>query len=158
MKKRISKIVPYALAAMLIGSSLGQPLYVHAEEVMTNQEETAGEASFFQGEETGNSAEVSDAVCEINGIQYTSLKDAVTNAQQGDKITLLSNVILQETNASDTRYGLWIDKSLVIDGQGLYTIDMGTFARGIGVEGADTSDAMINVVFQNITLNHLIDF
>lgn len=112
-------------------------------------EETVPET---EAEGTEVLAEAAEGVCQIGDKKYPSLEDAVEAANSGDTIILLDNVTLKQTNASDTRYGLWIKKDLVIDGNGKYGIDVGNYARGIGIEGSGNSGDSVDVQFRDITI------
>lgn len=69
-------------------------------------------------------------VAEINGTQYANLSDAITHAQDGETVTLIS----------DVTENVVLDKNIVIDGNNQYSIT---------TQGSSTIG---NGTFQNITL------
>lgn len=76
-------------------------------------------------------------VVKLNDTGYTSLKDALANAQDNDVITLLSNITLDET--------LTVGKKVTIDGQSQYSVT-GNAKKTFEVKASAT--------FKNITINN----
>ncbi len=102
------------------GSGVTVKLDYQAEENATVQtiQLDAGET----GEKTasGDFGSEDDFVAEINGEKYVSLPYAVSQAGDGDTITLLKDVTLDATGVENTTGGavLVIDKGLTINGNG----------------------------------------
>ncbi len=90
-----------------------------------------------------------DAVCKIGENYYATLEEAVESATDGDTVILTKPVTLNTGCPEDSNYKLWIDKSLVIDGQGNTVTTTG---RGIGIEGGSTESDTKSVVLRNITI------
>lgn len=90
-----------------------------------------------------------DAVCKIGENYYATLEEAVESATDGDTVILTKPVTLNTGCPEDSNYKLWIDKSLVIDGQGNTVTTTG---RGIGIEGGSTESDTKLVVLRNITI------
>ena len=90
-----------------------------------------------------------DAVCKIGENYYATLEEAVDSATDGDTVILTKPVTLNTGCSEDSAYKLWIDKSLVIDGQGNTVTTTG---KGIGIEGGSTESDTKLVVLRNITI------
>ena len=98
-------------------------------------------------------------VAEINGTQYATLSDAITHAQDGETVTLIS----------DVTENVVLDKNIVIDGnnqysittQGSSTIGNGTFQNiTLKPENAASklyfgnNTAKTNILLDNVTVNY----
>ncbi len=88
------------------------------------------------------------AVAEVNGVTHTTLKDAVAAANDGDTVTLLANVDLDEQIA--------LSKAITIDGQSRYTIK--ATKKIVGASGKAgmfyrTTFAQGTLTFLNVTLD-----
>ena len=88
------------------------------------------------------------AVAEVNNVTYTTLKDAVAAANDGDTVTLLANVDLDEQIA--------LSKAITIDGQKQYTIK--AMQKIVGASGKAgmfyrTTFAQGTLTFLNVTLD-----
>ena len=124
--------------------------FFFANRPVTAPEDTA--VSFLsdtESEETGVPQE--ESVCKIGETYYKTLEGAIEAAKDGDTIQLTKEVGLKTGYTEDSRYKLWINKSLTIDGQG-NTIT--TSGRGIGIKGGDTEGDTKSVVFKNVTITN----
>ena len=104
-------------------------------------------------EAAGNEA----AVVSANGntTEYATLQGAIDAAQDGETVKLLKDVTTTGTYSSDTRYSIGIkDKSITLDGQDKFTLDVSNTQRGFYVEGGSDAQAPKQVTFQNITIKN----
>lgn len=92
-----------------------------------------------------------DAVCKIGENYYAKLEEAVDSATDGDTVILTKPVTLNTGCPEDSAYKLWINKSLVIDGQGNTVTTNG---KGIAIKGGDTESDTKSVVLKNITITN----
>jgi uncharacterized repeat protein (TIGR02543 family) len=85
-------------------------------------------------------------------VRFESLAEALAAAQNRDTVKLLVDVDATTTMYSgDTRFNLWINKSITLDGAGhILTIK----GRGIGIQGADSN---IDVTLSNIIVKNIGD-
>lgn len=98
-------------------------------------------------EAAGNEA----AVVSANGntTEYATLQGAIDAAQDGETVKLLKDVTTTGTYSSDTRYSIGIkDKSITLDGQDKFTLDVSNTQRGFYVEGGSDAQAPKQVTFQ----------
>ena len=86
-------------------------------------------------------------VAQIGETTYDTLSEAVDAAKDGETITLLRDVTIPKAENS---WAILIDKSLVIDGQGKYTITDSNNQRTFRCENKTTTE--IDVTFQNVTI------
>ena len=91
-------------------------------------------------------------VAAIGTKKYETLQEAFNAANDGETVTLLKDVDATAAMYSgDTRYNLWINKSITVDGtENKYSITVK--GRGIGVKGASDK---IDVTFKNTTVKNV---
>ena len=86
-------------------------------------------------------------VAQVGTAKYESLVEAIAAANDGDTVQLLADVDATGAMYSgDTRYNLWIDKSITVNGDGHVLTVKG---RGVGVKGAS---GKIDVTFKDVTI------
>ncbi len=101
----------------------------------------------------GNEAAVVSA--DGNTTEYATLQEAIDAAQDGETVKLLKDVTTTGNYSSDTRYSIGIkDKSITLDGQDKFTLDVSNTQRGFYVEGGSDAQAPKQVTFQNITIKN----
>ena len=89
-------------------------------------------------------------VAEVGGQGYETFASALAAAETGDTVTLLADIdVTSAMYSGDTRFNLWINKSLTIDGDG-HTLTVK--GRGIGVQGTSSN---IDVVFKEMTVQNV---
>ena len=84
------------------------------------------------------------------GTKYESLQEALDAANDGDTIKLLDDLdVTGAMYSGDTRFNLWINKSIKLDGDD-HTLTVK--GRGIGVQGASSN---IDVTMKNLTVENV---
>ena len=90
-------------------------------------------------------------IAQIGTTKYETLAAAITAAEAGDTVKLLTDVTLtgQSVSGESALYGAFITKSITLDGNN-HTI-VGSNCRAIGVKGVDANN-MVDVTFKNLTV------
>ena len=89
----------------------------------------------------------------IGDVQYNTLQEAIDAAKDGETVTLLKDITVSNTYSGDSRYSIGIeDKTITIDGQNQFILDVSKTQRGIYVKGSDSDTDVKNVTFQNIII------
>ena len=91
----------------------------------------------------------------IGDVQYNTLQEAIDAAKDGETVTLLKDITVSNTYSGDSRYSIGIeDKTITIDGQNQFILDVSKTQRGIYVKGSDSDTDVKNVTFQNIIIEN----
>lgn len=122
LKKTLSGFLAFVLVVSVIpGNTL--VIATDSQEII-NSEDVIDTDSDLQNE------------AKIDGVEYATLQEAVDKAADGSTIELLKDVTLQGGNSKDAEAGLYIERSLTLNGNG-YTIDCGKFTKGIRLYNVD---------------------
>ena len=87
------------------------------------------------------------AVAQIGDVKYGTLADAINAAQTGDTLTLLADI-----NLGNITSAIVIKKSITIDGQGIYTINV-NYVNDTFNKAVFTPRGPISYGFKNVTIN-----
>ncbi len=136
---------PEAVAEETPTEGAEEPAVSEETEIIA-EEEGEEEAGTFADNETPAEA----YFAQIGDVKYETLQAAFDAASDGDTVTLLGDVdATGAMYAGDSRYNLWVNKNLTIDGAGGTLTVKG---RGIGVKGSSSN---INVTIKNVTIRNV---
>ena len=132
MKGNICKRILAFTVALTMTASLNFTVIAQEISDLVNNQE-AQVVSNVANEDVNEQTDITEDVCEVNGVKYPSFADALENAQDGDTIKLLADISLSETE---------ITKNVTINGDG-HTIT-GTTEK--------TFRVFANASFENLTI------
>lgn len=93
-----------------------------------------------------------EPVASVDSIYYTDLQAAVEAAEPGATVTMLKDLAIDKGTAAYSNYGVCIDKSLTLDGQGHTITTNGTPSRGVVIFGGKTEADIHDVTIKNVTI------
>ena len=91
-------------------------------------------------------------VAKIGDVGYTTLQAAIDAANGDEVITLVKDIVLDSSNSYSSGVGIYIGKSVTIDGAGKYSVSTATIRKLFEVHGSQDNSNPFTVTFRDIEL------